>query len=42
MILLSMDCAYLARPVFGAEDSPLEGRRIALSGYDPMAYFENG
>src|ERR1700761_311030 len=42
MLLLLMGCACLARPVFGAEDGPPEGRRIALSGYDPMAYFEYG
>jgi hypothetical protein len=42
MILLSMSLGSLARPAFAVEDGPPEGRRIALSGYDPMAYFEDG
>lgn len=42
MLFLSMSFASLARIAFAAEDGPPEGRRIALSGYDPMAYFEDG
>jgi YHS domain-containing protein len=42
MLLLSMSGASLALPAFAAEGGPPEGRRIALSGYDPMAYFEDG
>jgi hypothetical protein len=42
MLLLLLSCACLAPPAFAAEDGPPEGHRIALRGYDPVAYFEDG
>ena len=37
-------CSWLSWPVFGAaaEDGPPAERRVALSGYDPVAYFVDG
>ena len=43
-ILLSAICIGKICPTFAdsSEPGPPEGRRIALSGYDPVAYFEDG
>ena len=43
-IVLLPACIAFASPMPGRADSagPPESRRIALSGYDPVAYFEDG
>ena len=43
-VALSTTCFGLAWPMFtfANEAGPPAGRRIGLSGYDPVAYFEDG
>ncbi len=43
-VLFAAICAGFLWPTFAdaSEGAPPEGRRIALSGYDPVAYFEDG
>jgi len=43
VVLLAIACG-LVSPEFAhaGQGDPPEGRRIALSGYDPVAYFEDG
>jgi hypothetical protein len=43
-ILLSAVCVGFIRPAFAdsPDRGPPEGRRVALSGYDPVSYFEDG
>ena len=43
LVLLAVSCGLVwSEPGRAAQDGPPEGRRIALSGYDPVAYFEDG
>jgi hypothetical protein len=43
ILLLSVAAFSVAAPALAfANEEPPEGRRVALKGYDPVAYFEDG